>query len=124
MLREAAGLTVVAPTGRILLLRRSVEVQNPGLWACPAGRIDDGETTLECAVREFREETGYTGWINNIEAAGSQVEKKRLFHHFVAHVPIEFRALLNWENDGAGWFAPGDLPFPLHPGMGNLLRLW
>jgi len=123
-MRSAAGITVVAnTTGRILLLRRSREVPKSGLWACPAGRLDRGENPLQAAVREFREETRYGGPMR-LEPAGTQHEKKRVFHHFVGSVPREFRPRLNWENDRAGWFAAGDLPDPLHPGMLPLLSAW
>ena len=30
-------------------------------WSFPKGKLEPGETGLECASREFREETGYTG---------------------------------------------------------------
>jgi ADP-ribose pyrophosphatase YjhB (NUDIX family) len=123
-MRSAAGITAMADsTGRILLLRRSREVPHPGLWACPAGRLDPGETAQQAAVREFREETGYGGPML-LDYLGEQREKKRLFHHFVARLPREFRPRLNWENDDAGWFPPGHLPRPLHPGMLPLLSAW
>jgi len=123
-MRHAAGITVVADTtGRLLLLRRSRQVPKSGLWACPAGRLDRGEKPLDAAVREFREETGYEGPMR-VEYVGAQRERKRVFHHFVGNVPNEFRPRLNWENDRAGWFAPGRLPEPLHGGMLPLLRAW
>ncbi|MGH1490835.1 MAG: NUDIX hydrolase [Acidimicrobiales bacterium] len=32
-------------------------------WDFPKGKLEDGETDLECAVRETEEETGFTGEI-------------------------------------------------------------
>ncbi len=42
---------------RLLLVRR----RNPpdaGLWGCPGGKIEAGETIEDAAMRELREETG------------------------------------------------------------------
>ena len=33
----------------------------PGVWALPKGKIDAGESTVEAALREVREETGVEG---------------------------------------------------------------
>ena len=30
-------------------------------WDFPKGKLEDGETELDCAIRETEEETGYTG---------------------------------------------------------------
>jgi 8-oxo-dGTP pyrophosphatase MutT (NUDIX family) len=115
--QPAAGVTCVASTtGRILLLRRSPLVTQPGLWSCPAGRIDRGERPLEAAVRELSEEAGYAGPLH-LHGYWKDGE----FHHFVAETPRQFRPRLNWESDGAVWCLPGELPQPVHPGMLRML---
>ncbi len=41
----------------LLLTRRSAKLRNhPGQWAFPGGRLDPGETPVETALREMREE--------------------------------------------------------------------
>lgn len=41
----------------LLLTRRSSKLRNhPGQWAFPGGRVDEGETLIETALREMREE--------------------------------------------------------------------
>ena len=52
------------PTGwsdraALLLTRRSAHLNNhPGQWAFPGGRLDDGETLVQAALREMHEEVG------------------------------------------------------------------
>lgn len=52
-----AGL-VLADGDRILLVRQYRFLINALAWEIPGGRIDDGETPAEAAVREVLEETG------------------------------------------------------------------
>lgn len=49
---------VVADADRILLVRQYRFLINAVAWEIPGGRIDDGETPAQAAVREVREETG------------------------------------------------------------------
>ena len=58
---------------RILLERQYRHAAQSMMWELPAGRIDDGETSLTAAKRELLEETGYTArqW-------------KRILHFYVS----------------------------------------
>jgi ADP-ribose pyrophosphatase len=49
----------VAEDGRILMIRQYRHAARQYLWELVAGRIDDGETVRQAAVRELKEETGY-----------------------------------------------------------------
>lgn len=58
---RAAGIMVQArDTGRVLMLQRRLDDDKhaSGQWELPGGRLDDGETPREAAVREWCEETG------------------------------------------------------------------
>ena len=47
------------PGAALILTRRSSKLRNhAGQWALPGGRIDEGETPEETALREMREEIG------------------------------------------------------------------
>ena len=54
-IRPAAAVALFDGDGRILLLRR----KDNDKWTMPGGTMDFGESLLECAVREVREETGF-----------------------------------------------------------------
>lgn len=49
----------VLPDGRVVLIQQYRYAARQYLWELVAGRIDEGETPLEAAERELREETGY-----------------------------------------------------------------
>ncbi|MDX5569745.1 bifunctional GNAT family N-acetyltransferase/NUDIX hydrolase [Streptomyces sp. ID05-04B] len=58
-LRRAARVAVVDPGGSVLLFR----YVNPDVgphWALPGGGLEEGETPREAALRELREETGWS----------------------------------------------------------------
>ncbi len=54
---EAAGGMVFNEEQELLMIFRR------GFWDLPKGKVDDGETLEDCAVREVQEETG----LNNIK---------------------------------------------------------
>ena len=54
--RVGVGVVVRDENGRVLLERRS----DCGWWGLPGGRIEPGESAIEAAIREMKEETGLT----------------------------------------------------------------
>ena len=57
----AAGIALRAlDTGRVLLLQRANDEAdaNAGKWELPGGKLEQGETPAQAAVREWEEETG------------------------------------------------------------------
>ena len=48
-----------------------------GKWNQPAGHLDPGETLLECAVREAREESGYIVELTALQAIYNQATAER-----------------------------------------------
>jgi 8-oxo-dGTP pyrophosphatase MutT (NUDIX family) len=62
-LRHAAVAVTIVPDDQgqacFLLTRRNGALRaHPGQWALPGGRADEGETTIQAALRELEEEIG------------------------------------------------------------------
>jgi len=59
--RRPDSVTIFAfdDKNRLLLINEFRHGFNKNTWFLPAGRVDKGETSLQAAKRELREETGY-----------------------------------------------------------------
>ena len=75
----AVAVVAILDDGRLVLVRQYRYPVAKVLLEWPAGKRDDGESTLACAMRELREETGYTarewaygGEIHNAAAYSSE----------------------------------------------------
>lgn len=120
---RGAGILVAAcDTGRVLLLKRSDAVNEPGTWGTPGGKIDPGENARTAAARELEEEAGY-GDVLIVSAEPIFVFKEPdfTFSTYMGRVAEEFDPWLNRESDDAKWCVPGRFPRPLHFGVKALL---
>jgi 8-oxo-dGTP pyrophosphatase MutT (NUDIX family) len=57
-LEFSAGGLVVDDDGRVLLIRAR-DLRNQPVWTLPKGTLQPGESSVEAALREVQEETGY-----------------------------------------------------------------
>jgi 8-oxo-dGTP pyrophosphatase MutT (NUDIX family) len=102
-LLPASGVMVVTAGGKVLLLRRV----DSGQWAFPAGKIEDGESADEAAIRECEEETGFKP-----EVGGEWTRRQADgvdFTTYMSIVPEEFDPVLNEEHDAFQWVPVDDL---------------
>jgi 8-oxo-dGTP pyrophosphatase MutT (NUDIX family) len=119
--RRAAGLIIErVDNGKILLVLRSAEVMDPGVWGIPGGRVEPDETELEGALQEAEEELGT---LPHIRIVGETRMESGDFSYttFFAQVPGPIAEVwkpeLNWENDDWKWFSKKRPPKNLHPGV-------
>jgi ADP-ribose pyrophosphatase len=80
----SAVMMAVDAQDRILLVKQFRLPAEADLWELPAGRVDPGESPMEAAKRELREETGYqaNAWTELVSywpSPGYVAEKMNLF---------------------------------------------
>lgn len=108
----AAGmLPICKSTGRILLVKRSDKVSNPGTWAGIGGGIEEkyGETeenVIDIVKREFFEETGCKEFYNLIPSYIYITSNGGFkYYNFIGIFENEFEPELNQENTEYRWFS-------------------
>ena len=127
-----AGILLVAGTGenrKVLILLRSQEVTEPGLWNLAGGAVDRNEDPLEAGLRELDEETGlrFAASVARDHLLGQTVwnspNGRFRYTTSVVEAPVSLmrRPLeLNWENDESMWVDADWLrenADQLHPGF-------
>ncbi len=53
-------VAVAVKDGQFLLIKRGIPPKK-GMWGCPSGFVETGETPEEACLRELKEEAGVTG---------------------------------------------------------------
>jgi 8-oxo-dGTP pyrophosphatase MutT (NUDIX family) len=94
-------------SGRILMVKRA----DSGLWAWPAGGVEDGESDERAAYRKFLEKTGY-----RLGSVGQAILRRNKDDGagpidcttFLTVVPEEFVPVLT-EATSWGWFDGGNV---------------
>ena len=139
---QAAGILFYTPQKRALFLKRGPNSDFPGTWSFCGGRIEEGESAEECALREAEEELGdfpkgiLKLWTRSKaipapalplgapEAATSEAPAPASliapqegvdFTAFAQLCKEEFTPTLNEEHTGYAWAPMDDPPQPLHP---------
>lgn len=102
--RLAAGIMYVTKDGRVLLLRRT----DTGEWAFPGGSLEPGETAIEAAVRESKEEIGRRPDPDDLYMWTRRIARGWDFTTFLNRCGEPFEPVLNDEHDAYAWERLGD----------------
>jgi len=96
--------------GRILMVQEA-KPKCAGLWNQPSGHIELGETPIEAAIREAKEETGLDIKILDLFGIYVGPEVDRHFYNFVFRArPLTLSpAPLSPDVMGTKWFSESDL---------------
>ena len=142
-----AGTLYYCPSDNtILLLERSKNVEDPGLWGIPGGAVKSGRTDVngvedewygndknapeysedelrDAAYSETEEEMGHMPEYDREEGNYTTVNNNFPYTTFLYSVTpqqkqsISRNIKLNWESDNFGWFKVNILPENIHPGV-------
>lgn len=134
-MKLAAGILPYCPkTQRFLLAKRGPMISNPNQWTNFGGKADKGESPAQCAVREFREESGYRGKVKLQNPLPVKNKDGFVFVNYIGLVPEEFQSTTigkktvdgDIEVSAAKWLTKAQLQkligsSILHPGFNQFL---
>lgn len=116
---------IINHLGQVLLLKRKGN-HAPGTWCPPGGKIELGESFLDCAKREVLEETGLR--IKSIAILGVTNDYYNKDNHWVS-VNVLAKGFSGQPEimepdkcEEIGWFNLDSLPSPLMLSAKNFLR--
>jgi 8-oxo-dGTP pyrophosphatase MutT (NUDIX family) len=132
-----SGVLYYCPSDNtVLLLERSENVEDPGLWGIPGGAVGDGsysddvdspdfpeDVLRDRAFTEAEEELGHLPEHDREEGSHTVRNNKFPYTTFLAVVtPQQKMAIsrniqLNWESNDFQWFRADFLPENIHPGV-------
>lgn len=120
----AGCLIYCKENNKFLLAHRSAYVLEPNTYGIFGGAIDPKENPKTAALRELKEETGYTKKPLSIELLYKFEDKKVgfIYYNYLVVIEKEFKPVLDWENQGYIWCDLNKWPKPLHPKVAEMLK--
>lgn len=116
--REVAGdvlcKVVITCGNKALLVKRSKWVKySRGRWDLPGGALDEGETKLEAAIRECKEEAGLEVLEKDLSLVAEQIGDrnghKALRVCFKLKFLVEFEPKLSFEHSEFRWMSKKEI---------------
>lgn len=122
-----AAACYIEVNGKVLWLKRAGPLEN-GFWGVPAGKIEKGETPLEGALRELKEETGIILEKDKLSYLGPLYIRKPdidyVYHSFKITLGSLPRVDLSREHSEYKWASGDELKtMPLMAGAAKILEL-
>lgn len=108
--RLSVNAVVLDDRGRVLLGLRDA----PPVWNLPGGGVEPGETLWDAAVREVREEVAVDVEVERLTGVYDRTPNGSPVLVFRCRL-LGGVARAAAETVEVGWFAPDDLPEPMHP---------
>jgi ADP-ribose pyrophosphatase YjhB (NUDIX family) len=99
---------VLSQQGKILLLQE----KNPkvyGKWNLPAGRVDEGESIEQAAIREAQEEVGYLVELDQALPVVHEAAADSVLHAFAARITGGELHIAEDEILAAKWLTPAEI---------------
>ena len=122
----AAGGIVENEDKKILLIFRR------GKWDLPKGKLDEGETIEECAVREVEEETGLHSiqqgelievTLHNYIEKGTEIEKETYWYAMKVEGKQNLVAQTEEDIEDIKWVKESELPVYLANTYNNIIDI-
>ena len=92
---KIGALAVVVHQGHVLLVQRSKQ-PDAGLWGFPGGHVEWGETVLEAAQRELREETSVIAepqsHLDNLDLLRRDEQGMVVSHYLLVGVACQYQS--------------------------------
>jgi 8-oxo-dGTP pyrophosphatase MutT (NUDIX family) len=104
MIRGAGVIPYCSTTNRYLLNLRSKEVNAPLTWSGWGGEAEAGESLVDCAKREFTEESGYSKEVDLIRCYTYRAYNL-VYINYMLIIPKEFEPILSFESEDGKWFS-------------------
>lgn len=108
--KNFADVILVNQKGDVFLLQRSKESKMfPGMWGLPGGHVDEGETSIEAAKRELKEETNIDA-LSLTRVFNAVANDGGIIDYFIGTTKEELKTIIldNNEHYNEGWFNAAD----------------
>jgi 8-oxo-dGTP pyrophosphatase MutT (NUDIX family) len=123
MLQASGCILIARTTGRVLFQFRAKDRRRRSYWGIWGGKSEN-EQPIDNVKRELAEELGELPDLQKVYPIHKMVSDDGGFEYntFLSIIPDEFVPTINKESQGYAWVDFGCWPYPLHPGLKDVLQ--